>query len=121
MKKIFCCCIALLLVLLFRFPAFAQSDTDMQENENALVSATSMIVYPNPNSGMEVYINFEGFESNDLLVVVYDMLGREMFSKIQVVEKNGFLFSFDPALPKGIYLIIASADDAVFRQKLIVR
>lgn len=118
MKNLLPCFVFILLLLADR--SFAQASDIISENIPA-VSELSMNVYPNPNPGNEARVDFKGFEASNLLVVVYDMLGREMYTKIQMVEKDGFLFSFDPALPKGVYLIIASANDTVFRQKLIVK
>jgi hypothetical protein len=82
-------------------------------------------VFPNPNQvESETYVSLQGFKAQDLLVVVYDMLGRELYSKVEVRENEGFLFTLSSdgkKLPSGIYLITASANDKVFRQKLIVK
>lgn len=86
---------------------------------------TSFKVFPNPNQGGEAtYVSLDGFKATDLLVLVYDMLGREIYSKVEVSEKEGFLFTIasdGKKLPSGVYLITASANDRVFRQKLIVK
>ncbi|HEX8517670.1 MAG TPA: T9SS type A sorting domain-containing protein [Bacteroidia bacterium] len=82
-------------------------------------------IFPNPNDEeSETYLSLQGFKAMDLLVVVYDMLGREIYSKVEVRETEGFLFTLaseGKTLPTGIYLITASANDKVFRQKLIVK
>jgi hypothetical protein len=81
-------------------------------------------VFPNPNPGEDTYVSLKGFEAQDLLVVVYDMFGREIYSKIEVKENEGFLFTIatdGKRLASGVYLITASANDRVFRQKLIVK
>lgn len=81
-------------------------------------------VYPNPNPGDETFVSLQGFKAQDLLVVVYDMFGREIYSKVEVRENEGFLFTISSEgkkLSSGVYLITASADDKVFRQKLIVK
>lgn len=82
-------------------------------------------VYPNPNhENNETYVSLDGFKSQDLLVVVYDMFGREIYSKVEVRESEGFLFTISSdgnKLSSGVYLIIASANDKVFHQKLIVK
>jgi len=81
-------------------------------------------VFPNPNQAeSETYVSLEGFKAQDLLVVVNDMLGREIYSKVEVRENEGFLFTISSdgnKLPSGVYLITAAANDQVFRQKLIV-
>lgn len=91
------------------------AQTNIKEN----VSSNSS--YESEN---ETNSNLNGFSADDLLVVVYDMLGREIYSKVQVDEKDGFLFtnvSNGNKLPSGVYLITASANDNIFRQKLIVK
>ena len=58
------------------------------------------------------------------MVVVNDMLGREIYSKVEVIENDGFLFTITSdgqRLSSGVYLISASANDKVFHQKLIVK
>ena len=82
-------------------------------------------VFPNPNqSDADTYVSLQGFKAENLLVVVYDMLGREIYSKVELMENDGFLFTITTdghRLNSGIYLISASANDKVFHQKLIVK
>ena len=82
-------------------------------------------VFPNPNLGeADTYVSLQGFKADNLLVIVYDMLGREIYSKIELMENEGFLFTVSSdghRLTSGIYLITASANDKVFHQKLIVK
>jgi hypothetical protein len=82
-------------------------------------------VFPNPQQAeSETYVSLQGFKAQDLLVVVYDMLGREIYSKVEVREDEGFLFTLSTdgnRLPAGVYMITAAANDRVFRQKLIVK
>lgn len=82
-------------------------------------------VFPNPNqSELDTYVSLKGFTAENLLVVVYDMLGREIYSKVELMENGGFLFTLTTdghRLTPGIYLITASANDKVFQQKLIVK
>jgi len=105
-------------VLLFSNSLKAQSSFSPSEDE------TIFTVFPNPNPGTETFVSLQGFKAQDLLVIVYDMLGREIYSKVEVRENDGFLFSIysdGHKLPSGVYLITASANDKVFRQKLIVK
>jgi hypothetical protein len=100
------------------YSAIAQ---DMQiPSENA-----DFKVFPNPNqSSADTYVSLQGYKADNLLVVVYDMLGREIYSKIQLIENGGFLFTLTSnghTLSSGVYLITASANDKVFHQKLIVK
>lgn len=112
--------IALFLISCFCCKAgFAQTRSALLEEE------TMFKVFPNPNQDeSETFVSLEGFKARDLLVIVYDMLGREIYSKVEVRESEGFLFTLSSdgkKLPSGVYLITASANDKVFRQKLIVK
>jgi len=81
-------------------------------------------VFPNPNYGEDTYVSLQGFKADNLLVVVYDMLGREIYSKVEIREQEGFLFTLSSdgkKLPSGVYLITAASNDKVFRQKLVVK
>jgi hypothetical protein len=81
-------------------------------------------VFPNPNlEDADTYVSLQGFKADNLLVVVNDMLGREIYSKVELMENGGFLFTISSngnTLPSGVYLITAAANDKVFHQKLIV-
>ncbi len=82
-------------------------------------------VFPNPNqSNEDTYVSLQNFKADNLLVIVYDMLGREIYSKVELIENGGFLFTISTdghQLTSGVYLITASANDKVFHQKLIVK
>ena len=82
-------------------------------------------VFPNPNQAeADTYVSLQNFKADNLLVVVYDMLGREIYSKVELMENDGFLFTVTTdghRLTSGVYLISASANDKVFHQKLIVK
>ncbi|MCE3280237.1 MAG: hypothetical protein K0S44_2428 [Bacteroidetes bacterium] len=93
------------------------AQTNFKENTSSKNSSES-------EKSNDLSSGLSGFSADDLLVVVYDMLGREIYSKVEVNEKDGFLFtnvSNGNKLPSGVYLITASANDNIFRQKLIVK
>jgi len=106
------------------FTTFVSTNLKAQSN---LIPTTEFDfkVFPNPSQvGDDTYLSLQGFKANDLLVVVYDMLGREIYSKVEVIESDGYLFSLTSdgkRLPAGVYVIIASANDKVFKQKLVVK
>ena len=107
-----------LCLLCVNFSAKAQSSSA------PFVEEATFKVFPNPNQGEETFVSLQGFKAEDLLVVVYDMLGQEIYSKVEVRENDGFLFTISSngrVLSSGVYLITAAANDKVFRQKLIVK
>jgi hypothetical protein len=115
----------LLRKFLFLIPLILVTGTMNAQDKSIMEEETIFKVFPNPNhADAETYVSLQGFKSQDLLVVVYDMFGREIYSKVEVRENEGYLFSISSngnTLAAGVYLIIASANDKVFHQKLIVK
>lgn len=109
----------------FCFSFFMISQSSYAQNIQIPAESADFKVFPNPNLGeSDTYVSLQGFKAENLLVVVYDMLGREIYSKVQLMENGGFLFTVSTdghRLTSGIYLITASANDKVFHQKLIVK
>jgi len=104
---------------------FSIKGLQAQDRSILLEEETIFKVFPNPNQeNNDAFVSLTGFKAEDLLVVVYDLMGREIYSKVEVRENDGFLFTISSdgnRLSEGIYLIIASANDQIFRQKLIVK
>ncbi|MCC6689957.1 MAG: T9SS type A sorting domain-containing protein [Bacteroidia bacterium] len=86
---------------------------------------TSFVIFPNTvPSGETPQLKFSSNETKNILVLVYDDYGREVYSKISIIEKgNGQVLAIDPSktLSPGVYFISASSDNSIFRQKLVVR
>ncbi len=93
-----------------------------------LPAATSGIkIFPNPVvSGEQFHISLPdgSFEAGEeVLIVLADINGREVFSKVIVFEKNGVHIAVDVnnQLNPGIYVAIASNDDQIrFNDRLMV-
>lgn len=109
----------------FCFSSLMISQSVNAQNIQIPAESADFKVFPNPNqSEADTYVSLQGFKAENLLVVVYDMLGREIYSKVQLMENGGFLFTISSdghQLTTGVYLITASANDKVFHQKLIVK
>ncbi len=95
------------------------------QDMNIPAESADFKVFPNPNQPeADTYVSLQGFKADNLLVIVNDMLGREIYSKVELMENGGFLFTISTdgkKLPSGVYLITAAANDKVFHQKLIVK
>jgi hypothetical protein len=109
--------------------AFEESDADVikttetNETQNNPVSDFSFNVFPNPGNGSEINFSVSAEEGDHVVVVVYDVTGKQHFSKILVVEAEGEnIFGIDPEnkLAKGVYFITASSQKGNFSRKLIV-
>lgn len=82
------------------------------------------VIFPNPVYQSEVLnIQFPNWYT-EALVVMRDMMGREVFSKIIVFEENNLLYAIplDQEIPEGVYLIVASSNrNILFSKKVIVK
>ncbi len=80
-------------------------------------------IYPNPNNGES--FNLQIPKNNaEVLVVVYDILGNEIYSKVIVESINGNdVYAIDPSqkLNPGVYLITATSSNKIYNKKLIVK
>ncbi|MFT4680199.1 MAG: hypothetical protein ACI9FU_000653 [Granulosicoccus sp.] len=81
-------------------------------------------LFPNPaNKGMGIEINMGSHTGEEVLVIVFDMLGRESYSKVLVMKESGPIMAIDPYnnLAPGMYIVIGSTNDELFNQKLVIR
>lgn len=82
------------------------------------------VLFPNPIAAGET-LNIQ-FPANymEVLVVLRDMMGKEVFSKVIVFEENNLLYAIplDKELPSGMYLVIASSHrNTLFSKKIIIK
>ncbi|MCH8330008.1 MAG: T9SS type A sorting domain-containing protein [Bacteroidetes bacterium] len=96
-------------------------------NNNLYVtSSQELTIYPNPTDGNST-INVMYTNSNNVkeqvFVVLYDITGKEIYSKVEVQEKENILIAIDPAnkLAPGIYLVMGTSSNKIStKQKLII-
>ncbi|MCC6691055.1 MAG: T9SS type A sorting domain-containing protein [Bacteroidia bacterium] len=108
-----------------------QTDFDGQFSHSKIVSvkfnssASSFVIFTNPvPAGETPRLIFSSKETKNILVLVYDDNGREVYSKISVLQKgDGQVIAIDPSktLSPGVYFISASSDNSLYRQKLIIK
>ncbi|MBL7934273.1 MAG: T9SS type A sorting domain-containing protein [Bacteroidia bacterium] len=79
-------------------------------------------IFPNPTD-KEINLILTGLENNEVLVVIRDMTGKECYSKVIVTTENNQLFAIDPEqkLATGTYIVVATSDNRLYSQKLIVK
>jgi hypothetical protein len=72
-------------------------------------------IYDNPASLM-------GSENKEVLVVLRNEKGEESYSKVVIDEENHVLSSdANTKLDNGTYTVVASSDNRLYSQKLVVR
>jgi len=81
-------------------------------------------LFPSPiNVGQTLTVVFEDIFESELLVVLRDIQGKEFYSKVVVNIEDGKLIGLpiDYEVPAGVYLIIASSENQMYSQKLIIK
>ena len=79
-------------------------------------------IFPNPVSGSPLYLSTNATEEREVLVVLYDALGAIVYSKI-IVQPKGFstaTIDIEGRLSPGVYLVVCSNENELFRQKLVI-
>ncbi|MCF8257444.1 MAG: T9SS type A sorting domain-containing protein [Flavobacteriales bacterium] len=88
------------------------------------VNAGFSALYPNPvGPGQAVRIDSPQLDAPEILVIVYDMVGRESYSKVILNPGPGPVTAIDPYhnLPPGMYVVVGSSSHELFNQKLVIR
>jgi hypothetical protein len=80
--------------------------------------------YPNPMAAGEVLkFNMKGIDpGEEVLVTLYNSFGAVVFSKV-VISGNGAVLTGNDVmqvLPSGIYYIMGSSNDMIYKEKLII-
>ncbi|MBL4625422.1 MAG: T9SS type A sorting domain-containing protein, partial [Flavobacteriales bacterium] len=82
-------------------------------------------IYPNPSvEGNQIYLELTGFEGGEILVIVNDILGKQHYSKVVIVENSDYSVTvIDPSnrLAPGTYIITGSTENSIFKKKLVVK
>jgi hypothetical protein len=84
----------------------------------------SINVYPNPNKNEPINLLMNADKDQEVLVVVYDILGNESYSKVILIENVGeSVYVLDPSkkLEPGAYSIVATSMKKICCKKLIVK
>lgn len=84
----------------------------------------SYSVYPDPTDGVNINLLISTEKGEEVLVAVYDVTGKESYSKTIVVEDNAKqIYSITPSrqLSQGIYLLMLTTNKKVYTKKLVVQ
>jgi hypothetical protein len=85
----------------------------------------SITMFPNPilENTADLSVKVIGYKSQEVLVVLRDIQGKEFLSKVLLSEDENHVFVVDGAklLPAGTYIVTASSNDKIYNYKLIVR
>lgn len=96
--------------------SFDNSEKNMELN-SAIAS-----VYPNPNNGEMLNINFTGIESSQVEIRIIDAIGRSVYNSAYSVDSTlNTIVTFAQPLTSGVYLVELRDGSNVQSVKLIVQ
>lgn len=81
-------------------------------------------LYPNPAyNAQPVQIDLGDVDGDEVLVIVYDMMGRQSYSKVILNRGPGPIIAIDPYhnLTSGMYIVVGSSNDELFNQRLVIK
>lgn len=89
---------------------------------NYKINKNKLRIYPNPSIG-EFNIELSEFDASEVLVVIKDITGKEVYSKVAISQEGKNLIAIDPEhkLAPGAYFVIASSNNDLFSQRIIVK
>jgi hypothetical protein len=97
--------------------SYSHIETVLMKNSNE-----EFILYPNPVVD-KFTMRLEDNIDDEILVVVSDVFGKEQFSKIIMTSAtdNTIAVDLERKLPPGIYTVVATNNDKVFKKKIVVK
>lgn len=87
------------------------------------ISNFSFEIAPNPCDGAGFSSLITAEKDKEIIIVVYDILGQEKYSKAIITEQKGnavYIIDLDQKLNSGVYLITATSDQKIYSKRLVV-
>ncbi len=99
--------IILTATILLNVNAIAHNEVNLK-NENSVKTTQNKQVIPN---------------KKNTLIVIKNMLGEVLYSKVKVEEFGNILVVNNEMnkLPKGIYIIVATSNNQIFKKKIMIK
>ncbi len=81
----------------------------------------SLSIYPNPSNG-PFNVSISGQNGKEVLVLVRDIEGREIYAKLIVVssDKEVVVIDLSGKLASGVYVVIATSDNTIYEKKIVI-
>jgi hypothetical protein len=80
-------------------------------------------VFPNPTTAENINLELTGLEGKNVLVVMRDIAGREVYSKVIISTSGNYITAIDPEkkITAGTYFVIASSENILMSKKIIIK
>jgi len=98
---------------------FEYSNIVFVQNRNKI----KVNVFPNPLNKSPLYVAMEGGDSEEVLIILYNFLGKEVYSKVALVSTDESKVAIDVGsqLQPGIYTIVGSSKNELFRRRVVIQ
>lgn len=92
------------------------------DDESIINNATTLSIYPNPNSGEQLNVNLEYLSTNSTLTIT-DIYGKVILTKQLNIDQSEYSVNvkFENKLSAGFYLVSISSGGNTTTEKLLVR
>lgn len=102
-----------------------QSTTDISSTittgiVSAAAESSEMTLFPNPAQSRFNITNDEIKSHTSVLVVLYNTAGVEVYSKVIIKEGEVIAVDTENRLEPGIYVVVASSEDRIYKKKIII-
>jgi len=96
-------------------PASADNQLVREDNVTPVENTTTTDV----DAGQVILTTYN---SEEILVVVQDIFGNEIYSKIVFRNQCAVLKAYDPydTIPSGVYTVVATSRNELFNQKIVI-
>jgi len=101
---------------------YSLSQVEIEQKSKVAVYDLDMVVVPNPSLG-KMNVTIRGGHGKEVLVVVQDLLGRTHYSKVIFPDNSEYQLAVDPSdkLDPGVYLIVGSSDNRLYKKKVVIQ
>jgi len=82
------------------------------------------VIYPNPSSGVELFVDLTGVISEGVKMDLYDISGRQIKFSIKRISnegKNTFRLYPESELSNGVYVLVINSGEQIQKQKILVQ
>ncbi|MFH1321793.1 MAG: FG-GAP-like repeat-containing protein [Bacteroidota bacterium] len=90
------------------------------EIENNEADYSDFVIFPNPGNGRIIIKHASTLKSRDLVIEVYDILGRELYIPLFAIHQNHIILDFTDNLPSVYFCRIILKDGRAFVKKIVV-
>jgi hypothetical protein len=105
--------------------AFAGADDRIHFDGDENSATAVMSMWPNPNSGEELYVTVEGLsnEATTATMDIFDMFGKKVATRTLAVNGTTLnsVVRLEGSLASGLYLVNITAGEQSFTQRLVIQ